>query len=83
MMFAVTGMVMIYRWARQEERAAARLSVGCTTIPSVAEFVASRRSANRKMAAGLLAFAITVLLISLIVALTYHYSGDYPAFGAF
>jgi len=83
MMFAATTMVMIYRWAVQEERAAARLQEAGVAVPTVAEFLASRRSANRKMAIGLVAFAATVLLISLTVVLTYHYSGDRPDFGGF
>ncbi len=83
MMFAVTSLLMIYRWARQEERAAARLHAAGMVVPTVAEFVASRQAANLKMAIGLLAFAATVLVISLAVVLTYRYSGDYPAFGGF
>jgi putative membrane protein len=76
MIFAATTMLMIYRWARQEEHAAAQLRDAAAAVPTVAEFVASRRSANRKMAMGLLAFAGTVLLISLAATLTYHYSGS-------
>lgn len=83
MMFAATSMLMIYRWARQEERAAARLAATGAALPSPAEFVASRRSANRKMAMGLLAFAATVLTISLVVVLTYRYSGADAALSAF
>jgi putative membrane protein len=83
MMFAATSMVMIYRWARQEERAAARWRDAGMSVPTVAEFVSSRRAANRKMAIGLLVFAVSVLVISLSIALTYRYSGDYPAFGGF
>jgi hypothetical protein len=82
MMFAATSMLMIYRWARQEERTVARLQ-GTTPVPTVAEFVASRRAANRKMAIGLLAFAATVLLISVTVTLTYHYTGEQSGLGGF
>lgn len=82
MMFAATSILMIYRWARQEERATARLQSSNFVVPTVAEFIASRRSANRRMAIGLLAFAVTVLLISVSVIFTYHYSRYYPAFTA-
>ncbi|MGH6967511.1 MAG: cytochrome c oxidase assembly protein [Stellaceae bacterium] len=81
MMFAATSLLMIYRWARQEERATARLHETGMIVPTVAEFVASRRAANRKMAIGLVAFAATVLIISLSVTLTYRYSADYTPFG--
>ena len=75
MMFAGTAMLMIYRWAQQEDRAAARQHAAGRPAPTVAEFVASRRDANRRMALGLLAFAATVLAITLAVAVIYHYSG--------
>ena len=83
MMFAATSMLMIYRWAREEERMAARRQGIGTTAPTVAEFVASRRSANRKMAVGLLAFAASVLIISLSVALTDRYAGGAPGLNGF
>ncbi|MDE1930518.1 MAG: cytochrome c oxidase assembly protein [Alphaproteobacteria bacterium] len=83
MMFAATSMLMIYRWARQEERVAARRQNVGPAAPTIAEFVASRRSANRKMAVGLLAFAASVLIISLSVALTDHYAGGTPGAGGF
>ncbi|MGH6983604.1 MAG: cytochrome c oxidase assembly protein [Stellaceae bacterium] len=83
MMFAATSMLMIYRWARQEERVAARRhDIGVAAL-SVEEFLASRRSANRKMAIGLLAFAASVLIISLSVALTNRYAGGAPGTSGF
>jgi len=83
MMFAATSMLMIYRWARQEERLAARRQDIETAAPTIAEFVASRQSANRKMAIGLLAFAASVLIISLSVALTDRYAGGTPGLSGF
>jgi hypothetical protein len=44
-------------------------------LQTIAEFVANRRSANRRMAIGLLAFSATVLVITFSVVLTYHYAG--------
>ncbi|MGB8181484.1 MAG: cytochrome c oxidase assembly protein [Stellaceae bacterium] len=83
MMFAATSMLMIYRWARQEERTAARQRGIGAAPPTAEEFVASRRSANRKMAIGLLAFAASVLIISLSVALTDRYVGGPPGTSGF
>lgn len=83
MMFAATSMLMIYRWARQEERAVARRQSAGMATPTVEEFLASRRSANRKMAVGLLAFAASVLIISLGVALTNRYAGSVPGTSGF
>lgn len=83
MMFAATSMLMIYRWARQEERAVARRQgTGMATL-TIEEFLVSRRSANRKMAIGLLVFAASVLIISLSVALTDRYAGGTPGINGF
>lgn len=81
MMFAATAMLMIYRWAQEEERTEARRLRGGAAAQSVAEFVASRRSANRRMALGLLAFSATVLAITFSAVLTYHYAGTPGAGG--
>ena len=83
MMFAATSMLMIYRWARQEERAVARRQGTSVAALTVEKFLASRRSANRKMAIGLLAFAASVLIISLSVALTDRYAGGAPGTNGF
>lgn len=82
MMFAVTAMLMIYRWARQEDRAAARWGAA-VAAPTVPEFLASRRAANRRMALGLAAFAVTVLVITFSIVLTYHYSGTHSPLAAY
>jgi putative membrane protein len=79
MMFALTAMLMIYRWAQEEERLVARRARDGVVAESAAAFVASRRSANRRMALGLLAFCVTVLAITLSVVLTYHYTGMHDA----
>jgi len=83
MMFAGTSILMIYRWALQEERLTARRYDLGTAPPTVAEFVASRRSANRRMAIGLLAFAASVLIISLSVAITDRYTGGSSGLSGF
>lgn len=75
MMFALTALLMIHRWAQQEERAALRLQASGAPLPSPAAFLASRRAANRRMALGLAAFAATVLAITFTIVLIYHYSG--------
>jgi putative membrane protein len=75
MMFAATAMLMIYRWAQEEERVDARRRKAGARPQTAAEFVASRRLANRRMAIGLLAFSATVLVITFSVVLTYHYAG--------
>ncbi|HUJ98998.1 MAG TPA: cytochrome c oxidase assembly protein [Stellaceae bacterium] len=77
MMFAATAMLMIYRWAQEEERTFARRRNAGVPLQTMAEFVASRRSANRRMAIGLLAFSATVLVITFSVVLTYHYTGTH------
>ena len=75
MMFGVTALLMIHRWAQQEERAALRFQASGAALPSRAVFLASRRAANRRMALGLVAFAATVLTITFTIVLVYHYSG--------
>ena len=62
MMLALAALWMIYSRARQEEKSAARSPVRAVTA---AEWRASRRTANRAVALGLVAFAVTVLAISL------------------
>jgi putative membrane protein len=82
MMFAATAMLMIYRWAQEEERIAARRARAGAAVESVPEFLANRRSANRRMALGLVAFCATVLAITLSAVLTYHYAGTRQIRGA-
>ena len=82
MMFAVTAMLMIHRWARQEDRSAARRGNGSETM-TVAEFLSRRRSANRKMAIGLLCFAATVLAITFTTVVIYHDAAYHREFAPF
>ena len=77
MMFAITAMLMIYRWGREEERLSARRGDGAIAV-SGAEFFRRKRGANRRTAIGLLCFSATVLLITFTTVLIYHY----PAIGA-
>jgi putative membrane protein len=74
MMFVATAMLMIYRWAQQEERSFARSGAGRAV--TAAEFVRQRRSANRKMAVGLVCFMLTVAAITFTTVLFYHYGGE-------
>lgn len=76
MMFLATAMLMIYRWAEQEERSFARSGAGAGARVTAAEFVMQRRSANRKMAVGLVFFMLTVVAITFTTVLLYHYGGD-------
>src|SRR5690349_680576 len=76
MMFAGTAMLMIYRWAQAEGRSCARRDgPGSGKALMAAEFVRQRRSANRKMALGLVCFMITVVAITFTTVLVYH-AGD-------
>lgn len=72
MMFAVTAMLMIYRWAQQEERGLSR-QIGDSEPVTAAEFFARRQAANRKMAVGLICFVITVVAITFTTVLVYHH----------
>lgn len=81
MMFAATAMLMIYRWARQEERIVARRGVAERT--TAAQFRLQHRSANRRMAIGLICFAATVVAITFTTAIIYHDAGGERAIAAF
>jgi putative membrane protein len=74
MMFVATAMLMIYRWAQMEERSDRRRRAGADGgAVTAAEFLRQRRSANRKMAIGLLCFVMTVVAITFSTMLIYHY----------
>ena len=75
MMFTATAILMIYRWAQQEERNLARRPAVAGPL-AAAEFVLQRRTANRKMAAGLLCFMLTVALITFTTVFVYHFSAS-------
>ncbi|HVC57743.1 MAG TPA: cytochrome c oxidase assembly protein [Stellaceae bacterium] len=75
MMFVGTAMLMIYRWAQQEERSFARQR-GAPRPIAAAQFVSQRRSANRKMAVGLVCFMLTVAAITFTTVFIYHYAGN-------
>jgi putative membrane protein len=75
MMFVATAMLMIYRWAQQEERSFARSGAVASGRVTAAQFVQQRRSANRKMAVGLVFFMITVAALTFTTVLFYHYGG--------
>ncbi len=77
MMFAVTAMVMIYRWAQSEDRDVAR-PVQSGERVGAGEFLARRRAANRKMALGLVAFVATVAVITFSTVVIYHYAKTSP-----
>jgi putative membrane protein len=72
MMIGLAGLLMIHRWAKQEERSALRAPPA--PVVSGAELRVRRRAANRALALGLLAFAGSGLLIALAAAIAYHYS---------
>lgn len=74
MMFVGTAMLMIYRWAQAEERNLARGGGG--EVVTRAEIMQRQRSANRKMAFGLVCFMITVLVITFTTVLVYHIGGQ-------
>ncbi len=84
MMFAITAMLMIYRWGREEERLSARRGDGAIAV-SGAEFFRRKRGANRRTAIGLLCFSATVLVITFTTVLIYHYPtiGAHFGLGAF
>lgn len=82
MMFAATAMLMIYRWAQQEDRNVMRQRSDGKAL-TAAEFVLQRRSANRKMAIGLICFILTVLTITFTTVSIYHYSAHRPKLAAF
>ncbi len=77
MMFAATAMLMIYRWAQQEDRSLARRMAAGGQV-SGAEFRVRRQAANRKMAAGLVAFVATVAVITFSSVMIYHYAKTSP-----
>jgi putative membrane protein len=83
MMFVLTAMLMIYRWAQQEERSLLRSHPGAGPVVTAAEFVGQRRSANRRMAIGLVCFMATVIVITFTTMLTYHFAARPPGLGAF
>ncbi len=71
-MFAFATVLAIRRMASDEERRTAHLpdAVAVTT----AESFARQHAANRKMALGLAAFAVVVVLITIATAVLYHYA---------
>ncbi|HZU89050.1 MAG TPA: cytochrome c oxidase assembly protein, partial [Stellaceae bacterium] len=71
MMISFAGLLMIHHWLKQEEKSVLRAPV---SIVSGAELRSRRRAANRTLALGLLAFAVSGLLIALAAAVAYHYS---------
>ncbi len=75
MMFVGTAILMIYRWAQQEERAFARQRQPRRPI-GAGEFVSERRSANRKMAVGLVCFMLTVAAITFTTVFVYHFAAN-------
>lgn len=78
MMFAATAMLMIYRWAQQEERSLRRSAAVYGAAIGAAEFRLQRSGANRKMAIGLVCFVLTVAALTFTTVLTYHYGEDIP-----
>jgi putative membrane protein len=81
MMFCMTGILMIFRWAQQEERHWVRRgSIGAEVVTAAA-FRRQRRPANRKMAFGLVCFMATVLAITFGTMVIYHYQPGVAALG--
>lgn len=75
MMFVISIMLVIYRWALQEERGLSKRP-GADGPIMAREFFAQKRSANRKMAIGLVCFMVTVVAVTFATVLVYH---DHPA----
>lgn len=76
MMFAVSAVLVIYRWGSEEERMMDR------RIRSGRELVAARKQSNGALALGLLCFALIMLVITVsVVALIDHPHGKAHDFG--
>jgi putative membrane protein len=69
-MLAVATLLTIRNFALDEERRERRRPA---VRESATEFLARRRAANRRMALGLLSFAVIVLLITVTTVLAYHF----------
>ena len=81
MMFCMTGILMIFRWAQQEERHWVRWGGLAGEVVTAAAFRRQRRSANRRMAFGLVCFMATVIAITFSTMLFYHYQPGAAALG--
>ncbi|HEX7711056.1 MAG TPA: cytochrome c oxidase assembly protein [Sphingomonadaceae bacterium] len=76
MMFAISAMVILYTWAREEDRVTDR------RMRTGRQLAAARAPANRMLAFGLLGFALLMLAIAVsVVALIDHPPGGAHAFG--
>jgi putative membrane protein len=73
-MLAVATMLTIRNFALEEERRERRRPAAVT---NAADFLAARRAANRKMALGLLGFALIVLLMTVTTVLVYHFASEH------
>jgi putative membrane protein len=76
MMFAVCAGIVLYRWAREEERTDALRMRDLRPAPTRAA------TANGRLAIGLGLFAITMLVLAFAVAATIHSVDEHRAAGA-
>jgi putative membrane protein len=79
MMLALAALLTIRHFAREEERREGRRQAA---RERGGEWLLERRSANRRMALGLLSFAAVVLAITVGTVLLYHYAQRGPLLNA-
>ncbi|MBO0739144.1 MAG: cytochrome c oxidase assembly protein, partial [Alphaproteobacteria bacterium] len=78
MMFAAAAMLMVYRQARQEDRTAARSRIDGRIAAKSTGSLTQPRPANCRLAMGLLGGAVTILVITFVTAMIYHFSTRHP-----
>lgn len=76
MMFGATAVLMVYRWALEEDSRVARQNEKYKPVKA-ADLQPQRKAANREMAIGLVCFVFTVLIITFATVFVYHYSADF------
>jgi putative membrane protein len=83
MMFASAALLMVYRQARQEDRATTRPHISAKIAVRSTDALLRPRPTNRGLAIGLLCGAATILIITFVTAMIYHYSARLPVLAAF
>jgi putative membrane protein len=83
MMFAGAGLLMVYRQARQEDRAMTRPRISGNIALRSSDALLRPRPTNRGLAIRLLCGAATILIITFVTAMIYHYSARLPVLAAF
>lgn len=73
MMFAISAILILHQWGRDEERAVARRERLGTTEAHEAERAANLGRSNRALAVGLGSFVVLVLLVALTSAVLYDH----------